>query len=273
MKSTLLTLFLSLWYLLLTAQNNVSILSWNIANLGKTKDASEIKVITKILNNFDVIAIQEVVAKDPAGAKKVAEIVDNLNRMGNRWDYRVSSPTKSPSPYISERYAFIWKASMIELRTAPYLDNRLAEGIDREPYVAQFALKKTKESFFLVNTHIRPYNQQPELEIEYLKTYPIHLSTNRVVLVGDYNVNENHPVWQGLYQQGFEAALRNQPTTLKRKCKGDNYLNHPIDNIYYHPMALPCIDKGVIDHVIECDNLTLARGVSDHLPIYCVLEL
>lgn len=273
MKPTLLSLFLSFWCLLLSAQNTVAILSWNIANLGRTKDASEIKVIAKILNNFDVIAIQEVVAKDPAGAKKVAEIVTLLNRMGNRWDYRVSMPTKSPTPYISERYAFIWKASVLELKTAPYLDSRLAEGIDREPYVAEFALKKAHNSFYLVNTHIRPYNQHPELEIEYLKTYPIHLETNRVVLVGDYNVDENHPVWQGLYQQGFQSALSQQPTTLKRKCKSGNYLNHAIDNIYYHPIALPCIDKGVIDHVIECDNLYLARAVSDHLPVYCVLKL
>ena len=36
--------------------------------------------IFKIINDYDIVAIQEVVAKDPAGAQAVARIVDNLNK-------------------------------------------------------------------------------------------------------------------------------------------------------------------------------------------------
>ena len=89
-----------------------SIVSWNISHFGKTKDASEIKRIAQIVRDFDIIAIQEVVAIDPAGAKAVARLADELNRMGAKWDYRVSNPTNSSSGK-TERYAFIWKSKKV----------------------------------------------------------------------------------------------------------------------------------------------------------------
>jgi deoxyribonuclease-1-like protein len=88
--------------------NTLKIASWNIQDLGRSKNAEEINSIAKILRNFDLVAIQEVVAKDPAGAQAVTKIVDELNRMGSKWDYQISNPTKSPSVYMSERYAFLW---------------------------------------------------------------------------------------------------------------------------------------------------------------------
>ena len=59
--------------------SSVKLLTWNIQDLGRTKDDKEILQIAKIIKNFDMIAIQEVVAKDPRGAQVVAQIVDNLN--------------------------------------------------------------------------------------------------------------------------------------------------------------------------------------------------
>ena len=120
---------------------SVSIVSWNIKDLGRTKDASEINQIAQLIRDFDIVAIQEVVAVDPAGAKAVARLADELNRMGERWDYRVSDPTNS-SRGKKERYAFLWKSKKVRLVGRPWLDKTFDDIIIREPYLARFKIKE-----------------------------------------------------------------------------------------------------------------------------------
>ena len=87
---------------ILSAQT-FSLLTWNIKDLGGSKDTEEKEVMVDLMRQYDLVLIQEVVAKDPAGARAVAWLADALNRTGSRWDYRVSDPTESPSAYVSER--------------------------------------------------------------------------------------------------------------------------------------------------------------------------
>ncbi|WP_434035662.1 endonuclease/exonuclease/phosphatase family protein [Formosa sp. 4Alg 33] len=247
--------------------NPLKIASWNIRDLGRTKDANEIHKIAQILRDFDLVAIQEVVGKDPAGAQAVAKIADELNRMGSKWDYRTSDPTKSPSVYISERYAFLWKTSKVKLTNPAYLDSELAEKCFREPYIGKFQLTKGTEPFYVVNFHSRKHDDHPEQEIIYLKDYSTKLNSDSVFILGDFNMNEKHEVWNNLYNKGFKSALKDTKTTLKTKCKNGDYLNYPIDNIYYSKNISP-VKSGAIDFVRDCSNLEAARQLSDHLPIY-----
>lgn len=250
-----------------TDSKSLKIATWNIRDLGRTKDDNEIHKIAKIIKDFDIVAIQEVVAKDPAGAKAVAKIADELNRMGYKWDYRISNPTKSPSVYISERYAFLWKTSKVKLTSRAYLDTELEGKCFREPFIGKFQLKNNTVPFYVINFHSRKFNDNPEQEIIFLKDYSKRLNSNNVLISGDFNLNETHKVWDNLYNIGFKSALKNTKTTLKTKCKDGTYLNHHIDNIFYSKNITP-IRSGVIDFVNSCSNLETARGLSDHLPVY-----
>ena len=256
-----------------TESANLTIATWNIQDLGRTKDAEEILQIAKILRDFDVVAIQEVVAKDPAGAQAVAKIADVLNRMGNKWDYSISDPTKSPSVYISERYAFLWKSSNIQLVKKPFLDKELEDLCFREPYIAKFKLKKGGDSFYIINYHSRKHSDKPEEEIVHFKEIPKRLDSNRIFIVGDFNLNERHNVWDDLYYLGFKPSLKNTPTTLKTKCKNGNYFNYAIDNIIYNSSNIELINSGRIDFVQNCENLKTARSLSDHLPVFMEFKL
>ncbi len=253
-------------------KKGIKIATWNIQNLGKSKDAEELEIIAEILKDFDLIAIQEVVAKDPKGAQAVAKIVDNLNRKGFSWDYSISNPTKSPSSNMSERYAFIWKKSKINIVYKPYLDSNLEDVVIREPFIGEFKIKNKKESLILVNFHSRVHSQNPEEEIVFFEKYPDRLKNNKVIILGDFNLNEQHTVWNALYQKGFKPAIQKTPTTLKRKCTNNRYLNHSIDNIYYNSKYINLYDSGRIDFVKSCSNLTEARQISDHLPVYVELS-
>lgn len=273
-RTPLIFFIVCLNYTLLFSQT-FSVLSWNIQNLGRSKDDTEIQVIVDILKSYDLVAIQEVVAKDPAGAQKVAQLADELNRKGAKWEYRVSPPTQSPSSYISERYAILWKPSKLELLGSPFLDKELGEKIHREPFLAKFRIKKGRKNtfFYIVNFHARRFNLKPQQEIQYFQDYLDRLGARNFIIAGDFNLNERHKVWRKLYRQGFSPAVERTPTTLKRKCKGKNYLNYPIDNIYYPSYLMRKRKAGSIDFVGECANLETARGVSDHLPIFAQFEI
>ncbi|WP_417238760.1 endonuclease/exonuclease/phosphatase family protein [Bizionia sp.] len=246
---------------------NFKLVSWNIQDLGQSKNTEEIAFMANVLKDFDLVAIQEVVAKHPAGAQKVAELADELNRRGAKWDYRISDPTKSPSVYMSERYAFLWKTSKIDIIGSAYLDKALETKVYREPYIGKFKLKKANKEFYVINFHSRKHDDQPELEIQYFKDYLNRLNSNNIIIAGDFNLNENHPVWNDLYQQGFKAALKNKKTTLKRSCKSKGYLSHAIDNMYVSS-GFSVVNSGVIDYIETCNNLEAARKISDHLPVF-----
>ena len=246
-----------------------SLVTWNIQHLGRSKNTAELEAMVEVLRDYDLVAVQEVVAKDPAGAQKVALLADLLSRTGAQWDYRVSDPTQSPSSHISERYAFLWKPSRLTLLGRPYLDRELAAVVDREPYVAKFRVKGGNEPFFVINFHSRPHNRVPEAEIAYLLAYPERLQTSRFILAGDFNLDEEHAVWLPLYQQGFLPAVRQTPTTLKRSCNGEgDYFNHAIDNIYLPPQHFELLGSGRIDIVGDCGRLSEARLLSDHVPVF-----
>lgn len=249
-------------------ESNLKIVTWNIKDLGRTKDEKEIIQIAKILRDYDLVAIQEVVAKDPAGAKSVAKIVDELNRMGNKWDYRISDPTNSPSVYMSERYAFLWKTSKIDLLTRAYLDKDLENLCVREPFIGKFRQKKENTPFFVINFHSRKHNDNPEEEIILFKNYHKKLKSEHVFLVGDFNLDENHIVWNDFYCYGYKSAVNGIKTTLKMHCKEGKYLNHSIDNIYYNSLLIEKISSDHVDFVKACENLEKARLISDHLPVF-----
>lgn len=196
-----------------------SLASWNIRDLGRTKNSEEIALIAEVIRDFDIVLIQEIVGKDPAGIQAVAKIIDELNRLGSKWDYSVINPTKSPSAKMSERYGFLWKTSKVSVKGKPYLDSELENLCYREPYTGNFILKGQNKNITLVNYHSRKHEDSPEEEIVHLKNYKERLESDSVIIAGDFNLDEQQPVWNNLYAKGFVNALENTPKTLKTKCK------------------------------------------------------
>ncbi len=249
----------------------VSIVSWNIKDLGGTKDDQEITFIAEVVRDFDLIVIQEIVAHDPAGAQAVARLADQLNRMGSAWDYMVSDPTDSPSSQISERYAYIWQPSKISISDGPKLVDKLSDLCDREPYYARFT--QDGKAYDLLNFHARPHNRDPQSEVQAISNFIID---NRIrfnwVLLGDFNLTEQDSIWTPLYAHSFRPALSNQRTTLKRECDDGDYLNVPIDNIYFNEDKNTMQESAAIDFVQRCENLIAMREISDHLPVFIYLD-
>ncbi|WP_108424514.1 endonuclease/exonuclease/phosphatase family protein [Flagellimonas amoyensis] len=251
------------------AQNDeIKLVSWNIKDFGKTKNNEELNKIAEIIKDTDILAIQEVVAGF-GGAQAVAKLTDILNRKGSKWDYVISNPTNSPK-YVSERYAFIWKTHRIKIKNRGWLVSGLDTSIDREPFLLNFYLDS--KQFTVINFHSRPYNKDPESEIKALTRFVIDSLKTPLIIAGDFNVDEKMPVFNTLKKLGYQTTITGQKTTLKWTCEGNQYLNHPIDNIFYSKDIFK-VEGKVIDFVRFCEELENARKLSDHLPIFLRFKL
>ncbi|MEH6656864.1 endonuclease/exonuclease/phosphatase family protein [Leeuwenhoekiella marinoflava] len=268
MKRYTLLILLFCSFLSFAQQEEVTLVSWNIRDFGKTKNSEELDQIADIVRNADIVAIQEVVA-GYGGAQAVAKLAAILNRKGSKWDYVISAPTNSPK-YVTERYAFIWKTAHIKIKNRGYLVNKLDDAVDREPFLLDFYLNKKK--FTVIDFHSRPYNQNPKREIKAIIQFINESLRGNLILAGDFNVNAQDAVFNPLRTKGFSSDLINQKTTLKSKCAGVDYLNYAIDNIFYSK-TIKGIETGVIDFVRVCDQLENARKLSDHLPVYLKFSL
>ncbi len=248
---------------------NLILVTWNIQNMGRTKSDQEIQAMAQILREADIVAIQEVTAKDPAGAQAVARLADALSRTGANWECRISDPT-SCSSNQSERYAFLWKTSRATLLGNATLAVQMADTVRREPYIARF--RTSLGEITLINFHAVPHDQQPEREIKIVRNLAFTLGDKPVIFLADWNVVDHHTVFNPLTRMGYHFALKGQRTTLKRQCAGTEYRNHGIDNILLSPV-ISVQRAGVYDFVGNCANLEAARRISDHLPVWAEVGL
>lgn len=242
----------------------LQIVSWNIANLGQSKDDDEIQFMAQILRRFDVVAIQEVVA-GAAGPQAVARLADALNRTGSAWDYVVSPPTVGNGV---ERYAFLWKKHRVSLSGKARLLDVLDPMMDREPFYAKFTFGTF--SMGLVSFHAVPKSKDPAREIVHLSKIPALFPEDALIIMGDFNLPHHEKAFLGLREKDMDAALRKVRTTLKMEpdpTTGERRAN-AYDNLFFEQKELQVDSAGAIDFSYSFPTLKAARLISDHLPVW-----
>ena len=243
--------------------SQVKLLSWNVENLGSSKSSNDILFIATTIKNYDVVAVQEVVAGD-GGAQSVAKLADELNRKGAKWDYVISDPTTS-SAYKTERYAFLWKTSKVKKVGEAWLEKKYTLEIDREPYYCTFLYNN--KQFTIANFHAITKSKQPETEIKYFKFLPAQYPQLNLVFVGDFNCPQSHTVFNPLRKMGYCCVFINQKTSLKKECKDTICLASEFDNIWYYSNKISVSNSKVIHFYFTFGTLKEAREISDHIPI------
>ena len=238
-------------------------------DFGYSKSDSEIEFIADILKNYDVVAIQEVVA-GYGGAQAVTRLNDELNRKGSKWDYVVSDPTSGGS-YKRERYAFLWKTSQLKRVGNPWLENHYNQEIDREPFFMTF--QNGSKQFTLVTFHAITKTMQPETEIKYFKFMPALYPDKLLIFSGDFNLPCSHTVFNPLKSMGWKSILENQKTSLKQECVLSDCLASEFDNVFYPTKYISLIKSGVVHFYRSFPSLKDARVISDHIPIFMEFNL
>lgn len=251
------------------------IASWNLYNFGNTKQPEAMRKIAQLITPFDIIALQEI-STTAAGAQGVAQLAELLNEGATKWDYTISDRTTGEG---SERYAYIWKTNKATLMGRSFLTKaqNLDEKIDREPFMARFKFGKnvaaTSNQIMIANYHAVPITKKPEREIVLLSSLDDAYSKDNLLIVGDFNLEQNHNAFKPIRAMGYEASLIDQKTSIKLTNTGGEYLSKPYDNIFYETATLTKLRSGVVDFVPDMPTIAAARQVSDHLPVWCELRI
>lgn len=247
----------------LNGHAQIKILTWNVENLGSSKSDSNINYIANTVKDYDIVALQEVVA-GYGGAQAVAKLADELNRKGAKWDYVISDPTSS-SAYKTERYAFLWKTAKVRLLNKPWLEKKYSLLIDREPYYATFEYQK--KQFTLANFHAITKSKQPETEIKHFKNLPRQYPTLNIIFLGDFNCPPSHSVFNPLKKMGYQPAFVGQKTSLKKNCIENNCLANEFDNIWFDSNKFLVSNPKAILFYQEFEDFNQAKEISDHIPL------
>ncbi|MEX6686593.1 endonuclease/exonuclease/phosphatase family protein [Danxiaibacter flavus] len=253
-----------------TAKNSITICSWNLKDFGKSKSDSAINFIANTVKDFDILMIQEVVA-GYGGAQAVAKLADILNRKGEKWDYVISEPTSGDNSYKRERYAYLWKPRLLKRITKPWLEQAYHRQIDREPFYCSFSFNG--KTFTLANFHAITKSKQPQTEIKYFRFLPDEYPDLNLLFCGDFNLPQSHSVFNPLKQMGYIPALTNQKTSLRQKCANQECLASEFDNIFFKPEKVSYLKADAIHFYRSLANVSEARLISDHLPVYFEFSL
>jgi endonuclease/exonuclease/phosphatase family metal-dependent hydrolase len=239
------------------------LVSWNIANLGGSKDDAEIAAMADILASAaDVVAIQEVITSE-AGTDAVVRLTGALQARGGAWDWTISNPTSGRG---SERYAYLWRTDRVRVPGPCHLDDGLAPQVDREPFLCPFSTGG--RSFLLASFHAVPSSKDPERENALLGGLDARYDADDLVIVGDFNLPARHSAFDALRARGFEDALADAPTTLKAvRSPSGEHLANPYDHVFYESDVLTARRAEVLDFTDRFPDLREARNVSDHLPV------
>ncbi|MEZ4887009.1 MAG: endonuclease/exonuclease/phosphatase family protein [Chitinophagales bacterium] len=245
---------------------SVKIVSWNLYNIGISKDDEEVEFIANLLKNYHIIAIQEI-STQLSGPRAVVKLNDELSRKSGKWDYIISDPTVGPG---SERYAYLWRTDLVELSARPWLVKPLEDKVDREPFMARF--KSGDKTMLLANFHAVPTSKKPENEIQHLVDLHRLYGKDNLLMMGDFNLSQKHEAFNILKQRGYDPILVNQKTSLRRTAINGDYLAQEYDNLFYNNSVFNLKRSGILDFVPKFESLKDAREISDHLPIWCELS-
>lgn len=250
----------------LSALAQVTVCSWNMQNLGKSKKDSTLQFMAKQVLQCDILAIQEI-NTGADGAQTLAKLAEIIQRIsGKKWSYVISDPTSSDNPHEKERYAYIWQDAKVKTVGKAYLDKEVSTTIVREPYIMNF--NASGNIFTLMNFHAVPKKKNPEKELAQFKNYPKRFTQYPFVILGDFNTKANHTVYNPMKSLGFKLAFNGEKTTLRQECVQNDCKANDYDNMIYNASKMTVISAKVIDFYTQMGyDMKAARKVSDHLPI------
>ncbi len=250
--------------------------------------------LAKIINQFDIVAIQEIRTQDDAFMAKFAQLCSQIG--GRTWDYRVGP--RLGNTRSTEQYAYIWDAAKLEVNPQMVFTVADPENVlHREPLVAMFRTRGVPANqaftFTLVNVHTDPdvavdeMNMMPQLydliRGQTMRLYGAGSVEDDIILLGDFNTNVpmsypppasgNRPVSQSDFGQlgnvpGLYPIVRDEPTNVIRTKLHDNILIQRQDTSEY------TLRGGVYD--IERSNgrtLEQVKEISDHLPVWAEFSI
>lgn len=173
-------------------QNQINIASFNLRIFGQAKAEKEpvIKAIASILQQFDLVAVQEIRDKDE---NAILKLMDAVNILPEKYGFIVGPRLGRTSS--KEQYAFIYKLNSLKYDYAPMTWNDEEHDIfEREPFAVNFYVVEGNLDFVIVNIHTKPEDADAEIRqltrvMEFAAEY---YGEEDVICLGDFNADGSY---------------------------------------------------------------------------------
>ena len=249
----------------------ITIASFNIQVFGESKIAKHdvVDVLTRVVRNFDIVAVQEVRAKSDS---VIPQFLSSINADGSRYQFVIGP--RLGRTVSKEQYTFIYDSTRIEIDpssvgTSPNPGDRL----HRPPLHARFRVRANPPeagfSFWLVDTHTDPDEVSAEVNAladVFMEMKALRPDEDDVILLGDLNAG---PPQFGKIKQipGVGWAVSGVTTNTRR--------SKTYDNIIFDQRATTEYTGrwGVLD-LQNTFGLSLDKAleVSDHNPVWAAFR-
>jgi len=250
----------------------IRIASFNIQVFGNTKASKPyvMQELADIVNQFDVVAIQEIRSKNEF---LIPNFVQLVNQSGRRFDHvigpRIGYTTSK------EQYIFLFDTERIEVdRQSIYTVGDRDGLLHREPLVATFRTRGVDPdnafTFTLVNMHTDPDVAAEEMDV-LAEVYRVVRRSSRgeddIILLGDFNVDDRHLGRLGQLS-GITPLIAGVWTNTRQNKQYDNLIIHKPSTTEYVGHS------GVFDFM-RFKNLSLKQAlqVSDHFPVWAEFSI
>ncbi|QDT40960.1 Endonuclease/Exonuclease/phosphatase family protein [Gimesia alba] len=254
------------------SENTIRIASFNIQVFGQSKmqKPQVPQILARIVQQFDVVAIQEIRSQDQTVMDDFLSIV---NSGEHRYAYLLG--TRQGRTASKEQYAYFYNTERIRVNekwTYTVIDKY--DKLHRPPYVAHFqTLSPSSENpftFSLINIHTDPDETKQELNVldDVFRVVANDGSQeDDVILLGDLNVDDQHLGELGMVPDLMWTVSKTPTNTRKSK---------QYDNILFsrHRSQEFTGNSGVYDFQTRFKlSEKEALNVSDHLPIWAEFHI
>ena len=261
-------------YVVPREQYKLGIGTFNIQVLGEKKvgDVNVMEIVTQIIRQFDVIAIQEFRAKDQG---VLQHLLNHVNANTNQ--YRLEKSTRLGRSSSKEQYLYLYDSYRVEVLGDPFEVPDLSDQLHREPFVCRFRAKlpagDTRQpfTFALANVHTDPDETTEEM-VALSNVYQWLQSggyEDDIIMLGDFNEPPSRYGVGFQQQPGVRVALNNDVMTNTRGSKAYDNLLFDINRTSEYTGHANVINMEQVYGLTR----EQALAVSDHQPVWAIFNM
>ncbi|XP_022594929.1 deoxyribonuclease-1-like isoform X1 [Seriola dumerili] len=172
----------------------MKIASFNVRRFGlaKVSDPDVLSILVKIVSQYDIILILEVV--DLSG-DSVKLFLKELNRVNTTHHYALQISSRLGRNRYKEQFLFLYRDDVVSLVDSyQYEDNQVndMDAFAREPYILHFKPHNTVlKDVVLIPVHTKPSDSEKELDELYEVVLMVKdkWKTDNIMILGDFNAD------------------------------------------------------------------------------------
>ncbi|XP_049893640.1 deoxyribonuclease-1-like isoform X3 [Epinephelus moara] len=174
----------------------MKIAAFNAKNLGwkKVTNKTVVHYLTKIMSQYSVVVILEVMDKSGKAMQKLLKELNN-NSSNKNCPYSMTASSRLGRDTYKERFVCFYREDDVKLKAChQYEDNQVGDvdAFAREPFILRFRCPSTKvKDLVLIPVHTKPKDSLKELDElhDVVNAVRKKWRTNKIMILGDFNAD------------------------------------------------------------------------------------